>query len=154
MGALGVIHGLTQGGGPDGIYGPWPVFIIVAAGLLAILAPEISARMAPFALLAFGAWGVYLVHFMRFDGYNGQLYYGVVHVAVRNRLVPASGATFQRALGGFAGTLTPVSSGVWDAWWNNGRLGLVLAEALAFLAAGVWLLALTRAPGCSSPRRR
>src|SRR5271154_4217057 len=68
-GGLGVVHGLSRAG-PDGIRGPWPILLIIGAGLLAILAPVASARIAPLALLAFGAWGVCLVHFLRYDEFN------------------------------------------------------------------------------------
>ena len=152
-GALAVIHGLTSLG-PGEIRGVWPVLLIAAAGSLAFLAPEKSARIAPFAVFAFGAWGFYLVHSLSTSLVSAQLNYGLVHVSVFSHLIrQIPGAPGPRWAVGFTGSVSQVGPDAWQAWRSNGRLGLVLAEAVAFLAAGVWLLAWTGAPGGGAVRR-
>jgi hypothetical protein len=72
VGALAVFRLLLRGGA-DQISGAWPASLaVVSASLVAILAPEIGARIAPFAVLAFGVLGLYLVHFLRVAQVSGQ----------------------------------------------------------------------------------
>jgi signal transduction histidine kinase len=149
--ALALIHGLQ----PDGpIRGAWPVLLIIAAILLAVLVPTASAKVAPFGLLAYGVFGIYLAHLLlaKFGGL--QLYYGPVHVSGELRIfhfVSVSGSrSFERS-GVDLAQVTPL---IWRASsLDNAQAGLVLAEAVAFLAAGVWLLARTGAPGGGGLRR-
>ena len=74
-------HLLGHGLQPDGpIRCAWPVLLIIAAMLLAVLAPRASAKIAPFALLAYGAYGLYLAHLLLVNSAD-QVYYGPVHVS-------------------------------------------------------------------------
>jgi signal transduction histidine kinase len=151
--ALGLIHGL-QPYGP--IRGSWPVLLIIAAILLAVLVPAASAKVAAFALLAYGAFGIYLAHFLLSEVGGPQLlYYGPVRVSGERRFYQIANVSelhsFERS-GAFR-DLVQVAPGIWRASLNNGQVDLVLAEAVAFLAAGVWLLARTGAPGGGGLRR-
>ena len=154
VGALAVFR-LLLGGGPDQISGAGPVSLaVVVASLVALLAPELGARIAPFAVLAFGVLGLFLVHFLRVAYVRGQFYYGPVHVVVDAMTYRiTSSAEWSSVFGGFSGTVHQVAPGVWYAWWSNGRLGLVLAEAVACIIAGVWLLARADGPGAEAVRR-
>jgi hypothetical protein len=76
--ALGLIHGL-QPYGP--IRGAWPVLLIIAAILLTVLVPKASAKAAPFALLAYGAFGICPAHFLLVSSGGRQTYYGLVHAS-------------------------------------------------------------------------
>jgi len=122
VGVLGVTHALTQVG-PGAIHGAWPVLMIVAAVLLAILLPEVSARIAPFALFAYAAFGIWLMHSLLVYE-TSSAYYGFVHVT--RSAYP---------------------------WQSSRAIWLVLAQALAVLGAGVWLLARAGAPGGGQVRR-
>jgi signal transduction histidine kinase len=98
-----------------------PSVIVLAAGLLVWLAPAIAARVVPYALFALAAYGIGLINgfFVRDVPFYG--------------LVPGPYV---------------------ETWTTNGWLGvptwthyLVLPEAMVFLAAGLWLLVRTEAPG-------
>ncbi len=155
VGALAVIHGLTSLG-PGEIRGVWPVLLIAAAGSLAFLAPEKSARIAPFAVVAYSALGIYQAHVLLVDFGGHQLYYGLVHVSGGLRFSQTFNVSelHHLARSGVFGDFVQVAPGIWrSSLTNNGQVDLVLAEALAFLAAGAWLLARTGAPGGDGLRR-
>jgi signal transduction histidine kinase len=96
--------------------------LLIAAGFLAAITPALSAKIAPFALFAYGGYGIFLMHALLV--YEApQAFYGLVT------------ASFD-----FSRTVTPGAK-------------LVLPEAVAFLAAGLWLLARTGAPGGGAVRR-
>ena len=107
--------------GTLGLFGPpWPLVLVVAAALATVLAPAESAKIAPFALIAYGAYGLYLMHSLLIWEHRPVLY-GLVHA----------------------------SRGI----YTSGPLGLVLTEAVVFMAAGVWLLVRPGAPGGGAVRR-
>jgi len=107
----------------------WPELIIALALIITVVAPRESARIAPYALFAYGVYGLYLMHSLLINEAN-SVTYGFVHAWWR-----------------------PVQSGVnwytvgsrWNQW--------VLTEAVACLVAGVCLLARRQALG-SGPVRR
>jgi signal transduction histidine kinase len=104
--------------------GPWPLLLVIAAVLITLLAPAESARIVPFALFAYGAYGFFLLRSLLIWE-KAPLLYGLVHA----------------------------SRGTYPRWHTSGPLGLVLTEAVAFIAAGVWLLARPEAPGGGAVRR-
>jgi signal transduction histidine kinase len=123
VGVLGVTHALTQVG-PGAIHGTWPVLMIVGSVLLAILLPEVSAAIAPFALFAYGGFGIWLMHSLLVYE-TSSAFYGFVHA----------------------------TRAAYPSWHSSRAVWLVLTEAMAVLAAGVWLLARAGAPGGGPVRR-
>jgi signal transduction histidine kinase len=103
---------------------PWPLLLVILTLILATVAPKESAKIAPFALFAYGAYGFILMHSLLMRE-KQPVFYGLVHA----------------------------SGGSYPTWRTSGPLGLVLTEAVLFLAAGVWLLARTGAPGGGAVRR-
>jgi signal transduction histidine kinase len=95
---------------------PVPILLIIVALTMAFLATEKSARLTPFAFLAYGGYGLILFHKLSTWG-SQPIVYG---------LVPAG---------------------------TDDKAGYVLPQAIAFLAAGIWLLARTGAPGGDAVRR-
>ncbi len=93
---------------------PW--LLIIAALLIAALAPQRSARLVPLAFFAYGAYGILLAHSLEIGQWQWAVY-GLVHVG-------------------------PADNVPW-----------VLPQALACLALGTWLLAVTGAPGGGAVRR-
>jgi signal transduction histidine kinase len=111
--------------GTLGLFGPpWPLLLVLAAVLITLLAPAESARIVPFALLAYGAYGPFLLRALLIRE-KAPVLYGLVHA----------------------------SRGTYPRWHTSGPLGLVLTEAVAFMAAGVCLLARPEAPGGGAVRR-
>jgi hypothetical protein len=103
-----------------------PAWTWLAAGAatMAFLAPRVTAKVAPFALIAYGGYGLFRLHSM--DVYEAvTVHYGIVTATRAVRPIA----------GGFE--LLPQTVGT----------GAMLAEAMTFLVAGVWLLAVTGAPG-------
>lgn len=92
--------------------------LVVGTMALAVLLPALTAKLVPFALFAYGAYGLRLANALTggmnggLPAYRGQhLVYGVVRVGA------------------------------------NDNAGYVLPQAVILLAVGVWLLAATDAPG-------
>jgi signal transduction histidine kinase len=111
--------------GTLGLFGvSWPLLLVIAAALVTVLAPAESAKIAPFALIAYGAYGLFLLHSLLVWEKQPVLY-------------------------GFV----QASRGSYPTWHTSGPLGLVLTEAVAFMAAGVALLARPGAPGGGAVRR-
>ena len=108
-----------------GIAGPpWPLLLAILALILALLAPREAATLAPFALLAYGAYGFFLMHALLIWE-KQPVFYGLVHA----------------------------SRGRYPTWQTSGPLGLVLTESVVFMAVGVGLLARPGAPGGRAVRR-
>jgi signal transduction histidine kinase len=105
--ALGTL-GLTSSG--------WPKLVIVLALMLIVLAPRESARIAPYALFIYGAYGFYLMHSVLIYE-SAPVTYGFVHAS-------------WDAVGVGGGWPVIDSSG--SKW--------VLAEAVGCLVAGMCLL--------------
>jgi signal transduction histidine kinase len=107
----------------------WPWLVIVLAVILAVVAPREAARIAPYALFAYGAYGLYLMHSLLVYEAN-SVTYGFVHASWRP---------------GTAGSnWVPVGSR--STPW-------VLTEAAACLAVGACLLARPGSPGGGPVRR-
>jgi signal transduction histidine kinase len=97
----------------------WRLFmtvIVITTVIAAFRAPRESAKLTPFAFLAYGAYGLFLFH----------------SLSIRE---------FQPVIYGLVGSAIEV------------KAGYVLPQAIAFLAAGIWLLARTGAPGGGAVRR-
>jgi signal transduction histidine kinase len=95
----------------------WPELVIILLLILVIVAPRESAKMAPYALFAYGAYGLYLMHSLLLREAN-SVTYGFAHASWR-----------------------PVLAG--DGSWRIAESGgnrWVLVQAMACLAVGVWLL--------------
>ena len=107
----------------------WPVLVIVVAVILTVVAPRESARIAPYALFVYGAYGLYLMHSLLVYEAN-SVTYGFLHAWWRP--------------GNVGVNWVPVSSRV-TPW--------VLTEAVACLVAGVWLLGRPESPGGGPVRR-
>ena len=107
----------------------WPELVIVLALILVVVAPKEGAAIAPYALFAYGAYGLYLMHSLLIREAN-SVTYGFVRAWWR----PAN-----------VGTNWYVVSSP----WNRGVLG----EAVACLAVGVWLLARPGSLGGGPVRR-
>jgi signal transduction histidine kinase len=107
----------------------WPELVIVLALILVAVAPREGAAIAPYALFAYGAYGLYLMHSLLIREAN-SVTYGFVHAWWRPVDV--------------GGNWYPV-----DSRWDRA----VLAEAVACLAVGVWLLARPGSPGGGPVRR-
>jgi signal transduction histidine kinase len=107
----------------------WPVLIIAVALILAVTAPRESARIAPYALFAYGAYGLYLMHSLLVNEAN-SVNYGFVHAWWRPIQVGANWYTVGSR---------------WNSW--------VLTEAVACLVAGVCLLARPESLGGGPVRR-
>ena len=107
----------------------WPELVIVLALILVVVAPREGAAIAPFALFAYGAYGLYLMHSLLIREAN-SVTYGFVHASWR-----------------------PVN--VSDGWYvaDAGGNAWVLTEAVACLALGVCLLARPGMPGGGPVRR-
>ena len=96
--------------------GTVPMLLVIVTAVMALLSPRESARLTPFAFLAYGTYGLFLFHAL--SDFESQLVtYGLVEEA------------------------------------TGLHAGYVLPQAVAFLAAGVWLLARTGAPGGAAVRR-
>jgi signal transduction histidine kinase len=108
----------------------WPELVIVLVLILVVVAPRESARITPYALFAYGAYGLYLMHSLLIREAN-SVTYGFVHASWR-----------------------PVFAGD-GAWYvaQSGANRWVLVEAVACLAAGVWLLARPESLGGGPVRR-
>ena len=96
--------------------GPVPILLVMVTAIMAFLAPRESAKLAPFAFLAYGGYGLFLFHALSIWESQPVTY-------------------------GLVGEATDVHA------------GYVLPQAIAFLAAGIWLLARTGAPGGGAVRR-
>ncbi len=107
----------------------WPELVIILVLILTALAPRESARIAPYALFAYGAYGLYLMHSLLIREAN-SVTYGFVHASWR-----------------------PVNVGV--NWYvaDSGDNRWVLAEAVACLVAGMCLLARPGSLGGGPVRR-
>jgi signal transduction histidine kinase len=108
----------------------WPELVIVLALILVVVAPREGAAIAPYALFAYGAYGLYLMHSLLIREANSVTY----------GFVPA----WWRPVVQVGANWYPI-----DSRWNQ----CVLTEAVACLAAGVWLLARPGAPGGGPVRR-
>ena len=108
----------------------WPELVIVLALILVVVAPRESAAIAPYALFAYGAYGLYLMHSLLIREAN-SVTYGFVHASWRP--VSVGGNWY---LGGLPMESTGCSS-----------------EAVACLAAGVCLLARPESLGGGPVRR-
>jgi signal transduction histidine kinase len=95
--------------------GSGPALLVIVASIMAFLAPRASAKLTPFAFLAYGGYGLFVFHFLTVWE-SRPVIYGLVGAA----------------------------PGV--------HAGYVLPQAIAFLAAGTWLLAFTGAPGGGAVR--
>ncbi|WP_246115725.1 sensor histidine kinase [Trebonia kvetii] len=112
--------------------GSW--LLVIATAGAAVAMPRLTARLVPFALFAYGAYGIWLTHqmisyegpFTRFP--SGGAPDGII-VVTRNVIYGV------------------VRMGSYD------NTAYSLAQAVIFLAAGVLLLAVTGAPGGSLVRR-
>jgi signal transduction histidine kinase len=99
------------------------VLLVIVTVALALFASAESAKIVPFALLAYGASGLLILHFLLLVE-SPPFTFGVLHVAMVDNM-----GTADR-----------------DATW-------VLLQAAACLVAAVWLLARTGAPGGGAVRR-
>ena len=108
----------------------WPELVIVLALILVVVAPREGAAIAPYALFAYGAYGLYLMHSLLIREAN-SVTYGFVPAWWRPDV--QVGANWY-----------PI-----DSRWNQ----FVLTEAVACLAVGVWLLARPGSPGGGPVRR-
>ena len=109
----------------------WPVLIIAVTLILTVAAPRESARIAPYALFAYGAYGLYLMHSVLIYEAN-SFTYGFVHVWWH---------PMERANSWYRYTI--------GSPWNS----FVLTEAVACLVAGVCLLARPESLGGGPVRR-
>jgi signal transduction histidine kinase len=107
--------------------GPVPRWVFIATVVATFLAPKASARLTSFAFLAYGAYGL--------DLFRVLSSLGPEPVASVSSLGPG-----------------PVVYGLGPAG-ITGNVAFVLPEAIAFMVAGIWLLAVTGAPGGSAVRR-
>ena len=108
----------------------WPELVIVLALILVVVAPREGAAIAPYALFAYGAYGLYLMHSLLIREANSVTY----------GFVPA----WWRPVVRVGANWYPI-----DSRWNQ----CVLMEAVACLAVGVWLLARPGSPGGGPVRR-
>jgi signal transduction histidine kinase len=108
----------------------WPELVIVLALILVVVAPREGAAIAPYALFAYGAYGLYLMHSLLIREANSVTY----------GFVPA----WWRPVVQVGANWYPIDSG-----WNQ----CVLTEAVACLTAGVCLLARSEALGGGPVRR-
>jgi signal transduction histidine kinase len=108
----------------------WPELVIVLALILVVVAPREGAAIAPYALFAYGAYGLYLMHSLLIREANSVTY----------GFVPA----WWRPVVQVGANWYPI-----DSRWNQ----CVLMEAVACLAAGVCLLARPGSPGGGPVRR-
>jgi signal transduction histidine kinase len=117
--------------GTVGLIGsPIPQILIVLAIVLAVAAPAETAKVAHLPLLGYGAYGLFKLHSLEIYE-STPVHYGLVTAA---RLITAIPGGFQ---------LTPRTVG----------FAPMLAEAMAFLIAGLCVLAVTCAPGGRVVRR-
>jgi signal transduction histidine kinase len=115
-----LVLALSTFGLDAGQYGV-PSGIVLAAGLLVCLAPAVAARAVPYALFALSGYGISLFN------------YYIVRDVPFYGLVPAP----------YLATWT--TNG--EVWPPTRTHYLVPPEAMVFLAAGLWLLVRTEAPG-------
>jgi signal transduction histidine kinase len=108
----------------------WPELAIALALILVAVAPREGAGIAPYALFAYGAYGLYLMHSLLVREANSVTY----------GFVPA----WWRPVVQVGANWYPI-----DSRWNR----CVLTEAVACLAVGVWLLARPGSPGGGPVRR-
>jgi signal transduction histidine kinase len=109
----------------------WPALMIAVTLILTVAAPRESARIAPYALFAYGAYGLFLMHSLLIYEAN-SFTYGFVHVWWH---------PMERANSWYRYTI----GSRWNSW--------VLAEAVACLVAGVCLLARAESLGGGPVRR-
>ena len=96
---------------------PLPVAMLVLAAGAAAFSPAVAAKIAPFALFAYGCLGLVVAHRL-LTWQSVWLFYGVL-----------------------------------NAWRASGAMELVPPEACLIMAASVWLLVATGAPGGAAVRR-
>jgi signal transduction histidine kinase len=112
--------------------GSW--LLVILTGAAAVAVPRLTARLVPFGMFAYGAYGIFLTHqmisyegpFTRFPGVGAS--YGIIWVT-RNVIYGVA------------------RMGSYD------NVAYSLSQAVIFLVAGVFLLAVTGAPGGSLVRR-
>jgi signal transduction histidine kinase len=124
--------------GTYGLLHSWPA--VALAVLAAALIPEFAARLVPFALFAYGAYGVFLAHVLAsWDVLAAGFPGAPLHEVLGARLtwgLPASGGQGRQVISyGIARVAQPAGA------------GYVLSQAIVILAAAAWLLAVTDAPG-------
>jgi signal transduction histidine kinase len=104
-------------------------WLVIAAAAMAFLAPRVTAKVTPFAVMAYGGDGLFRLHSM--DVYEAVvIHYGIVTATRATRPITDG---FQ---------LLPQTVGV----------EAMLAEAMVFLVCGVWLLVVTGGPGSRAIR--
>ncbi|HEX4287959.1 MAG TPA: histidine kinase [Trebonia sp.] len=108
----------------------WPELAVALALILVAVAPKEGAGIAPYALFAYGVYGLYLMHSLLIREANSVTY----------GFVPA----WWRPVVQVGANWYPI-----DSRWNQ----CVLTEAVACLAVGVWLLARPGSPGGGPVRR-
>jgi len=104
-----------------------PRLLVILAVIVALLVPKESAKIAPFALLAYGAYGFFVMHSLSIWEMQ-PVRYGFVYAS----------------RGGYLS---------YPDLNSSGPLGLVLTAAVAFTAAGISLLARPGAVGGGAVRR-
>jgi signal transduction histidine kinase len=148
-----IVIALTTFGLDAGAY-TVPAVLVIAAGLLACVAPAIAARTAPLALTAYGVFGI---------GYwnnsiaRPAVFYGVLPITQMIRetgwmmrplgVIPAA-SPHRLAEVGYLVAL-PYNMHLRSPIWTS---NLVLPEALIFVAVGLWLLNRSGAPGAAQVR--
>jgi signal transduction histidine kinase len=125
-----------------GLFHTWPCgWLVLLTVAMAAFLPAVTAKLAPFALFAYGAYGLVLAHALSLwevllDGY-GPGYPLLARLA---------GAFNWGGLPAYDGQVHKVLYGVVLVGPDD-NAAYVLPQALVVLAAAVWLLAVTGAPG-------
>jgi signal transduction histidine kinase len=76
---IGLLLPLVAAGTLGLFDGPFPVLLVIVTVPLALLAPAESAKLVPFALLAYGGYGLFLQHAVLM-GESPQVTYGILRV--------------------------------------------------------------------------
>jgi signal transduction histidine kinase len=104
---------------------PFLLLLVIVSAIVAPLAPKGGAKIVPFAFFGYGAYGVLLAHFLETGALAHFLQTGAAHPVLYGLV-----------------QVGPADNAAW-----------VLPEAFACLVTGVWLLAVTGAPGAGAVRR-
>jgi signal transduction histidine kinase len=94
--------------------------LILLTAILALVAPKVTAKLVPFAILAYGGYGFYLAHYTQGTG-AGPLVYGVVRAGTNDNtgwLVPEAFVFIVAGVLLLALTDAPGGRAVRQAFWQ------------------------------------
>jgi signal transduction histidine kinase len=133
--------------GTYGLFRSWPSWLLVVAALaMVVLIPDFTAKLASLGLFAYGAYGIFLAHAMTLWGpTTGWLPEPQRGWVLGESVILADNPEHHWPMSKIVYGVVSISP------FDNS--GYLLPQGIAFIAAGVCLLAVTGAPGGRAVRQ-